>query len=54
MQMLIKPEQVDTLNNADAMIFQTEKQLNGGDKLSDEKKANSGCFRPLKLMIKGC
>ena len=32
-------EQVDTLNNADAMIFQTEKQLNEfGDKLSDEKK----------------
>ena len=32
-------EQVDTLNNADAMIFQTEKQLNEfGDKLSDDKK----------------
>ena len=32
-------DQVDTLNNADAMIFQTEKQLNEfGDKLSDEKK----------------
>ncbi|MEC8211437.1 MAG: molecular chaperone DnaK [Bacteroidota bacterium] len=32
-------EQVDTFNNADAMIFQTEKQLNEfGDKLSDEKK----------------
>ncbi|MEE3019693.1 MAG: molecular chaperone DnaK [Bacteroidota bacterium] len=32
-------EQVDTFNNADAMIFQTEKQLNEfGDKLSDDKK----------------
>ena len=32
-------EQVDTLNNADAMIFQTEKQLSEfGDKLSDHKK----------------
>ena len=32
-------DQVDTLNNADAMIFQTEKQLTEfGDKLSDEKK----------------
>jgi molecular chaperone DnaK len=32
-------EQVDTLNNADAMIFQTEKQLSEfGDKLSDDKK----------------
>jgi molecular chaperone DnaK len=32
-------EQVDTFNNADAMIFQTDKQLNEfGDKLSDEKK----------------
>lgn len=32
-------EQVDTLNNADAMIFQTEKQLKEfGDKLSDDKK----------------
>ncbi|MFL2584409.1 MAG: molecular chaperone DnaK [Flavobacteriaceae bacterium] len=32
-------EQVDTLNNADAMIFQTEKQLKDfGDKLSDDKK----------------
>ena len=32
-------EQVDTFNNADAMIFQTEKQLNEfDDKLSDEKK----------------
>ncbi len=32
-------EQVDTLNNADAMIFQTEKQLNEfGDKLSEDKK----------------
>ena len=32
-------EEVDTLNNADAMIFQTEKQLNEfGDKLSDDKK----------------
>ena len=31
--------QVDTLNNADAMIFQTEKQLTDfGDKLSDDKK----------------
>ena len=32
-------DQVDTLNNADAMIFQTEKQLTDfGDKLSDDKK----------------
>ena len=32
-------EEVDTLNNADAMIFQTEKQLTEfGDKLSDDKK----------------
>ena len=32
-------EQVDTLNSADAMIFQTEKQLKEfGDKLSDDKK----------------
>jgi len=32
-------EQVDTLNNADAMIFQTEKPLKEfGDKLSDDKK----------------
>ena len=32
-------EQVDTLNNADAIIFQTEKQLKEfGDKLSDDKK----------------
>ena len=32
-------EQVDILNNADAMIFQTEKQLKEfGDKLSDDKK----------------
>ena len=32
-------EEVDTLNNADAMIFQTEKQLSEfGDKLSDDKK----------------
>ena len=32
-------EQVDTLNNADAMIFQTEKQLSEfGDKLSEDKK----------------
>ena len=32
-------EQVDALNNADAMIFQTEKQLKEfGDKLSDDKK----------------
>ena len=32
-------DQVDTLNNADAMIFQTEKQLTEfGDKLSDDKK----------------
>ena len=32
-------EQVDTFNNADAMIFQTEKQLKEfGDKLSDDKK----------------
>ena len=32
-------ETVDKLNNADAMIFQTEKQLKEfGDKLSDEKK----------------
>ena len=33
-------EEVDVLNNADQMIFQTEKQLKEfGDKLSDEKKA---------------
>ncbi len=33
-------EQVDVLNNADQMIFQTEKQLKEfGDKLSDDKKA---------------
>ena len=32
-------EEADTLNNADAMIFQTEKQLKEfGDKLSDDKK----------------
>jgi molecular chaperone DnaK len=32
-------ESVDKLNSADAMIFQTEKQLNEfGDKLSDDKK----------------
>ena len=32
-------ETADTLNSADAMIFQTEKQLNEfGDKLSDDKK----------------
>ena len=32
-------EHVDTLNNADAMIFQTEKQLTEfGDKLSEDKK----------------
>ena len=32
-------EEVDVLNNADQMIFQTEKQLKEfGDKLSDEKK----------------
>jgi molecular chaperone DnaK len=32
-------EEVDVLNNADAMIFQTEKQLSEfGDKLSDDKK----------------
>ena len=32
-------EQVDTLNNADAMIFQTEKQLKEfSDRLSDDKK----------------
>ncbi|MGB0260490.1 MAG: molecular chaperone DnaK [Flavobacteriaceae bacterium] len=32
-------EQVDILNNADAMIFQTEKQLSEfGEKLSDDKK----------------
>jgi molecular chaperone DnaK len=32
-------EQVDILNNADSMIFQTEKQLNEfGDKLSNDKK----------------
>ena len=33
-------EEVDVLNNADQMIFQTEKQLKEfGDKLSDEKKS---------------
>ena len=33
-------EQVDKLNSADQMIFQTEKQLNEfGEKLSDDKKA---------------
>ena len=33
-------ETADKLNNADGMIFQTEKQLNEfGDKLSDDKKA---------------
>ncbi len=33
-------EEADVLNNADQMIFQTEKQLKEfGDKLSDEKKA---------------
>ncbi|MEK9530495.1 MAG: molecular chaperone DnaK [Flavobacteriaceae bacterium] len=33
-------EQADVLNNADQMIFQTEKQLKEfGDKLSDDKKA---------------
>jgi molecular chaperone DnaK len=33
-------EEVDKLNSADQMIFQTEKQLNEfGDKLSDDKKA---------------
>ena len=33
-------EEVDVLNNADQMIFQTEKQLKEfGDKLSEEKKA---------------
>lgn len=33
-------EMVDKINSADAMIFQTEKQLNEfGDKLSDDKKA---------------
>ncbi len=32
-------ETVDKLNSADAMIFQTEKQLKEfGDKLSDDKK----------------
>ena len=32
-------EEVDTLNSADAMIFQTESQLKEyGDKLSDDKK----------------
>ena len=32
-------ETADTLNSADAMIFQTEKQLSEfGDKLSDDKK----------------
>ena len=38
--MLIKrQETVDKINGADAMIFQTEKQLKEfGDKLSDEKK----------------
>jgi len=42
MQMLIKKvkEQVDKLNSADQMIFQTEKQLTEfGEKLSDDKKA---------------
>ncbi len=35
-----KKEQVEKLNEADAMIFQTEKQLKEfGDKLSDDKKA---------------
>ena len=32
-------EQVEKINAADAMIFQTEKQLKDyGDKLSDDKK----------------
>ena len=32
-------EEVDKINSADAMIFQTEKQLKEfGDKLSDDKK----------------
>ena len=46
-------EQVDTLNNADAMIFQTEKQLNEfGDKLSDEKKSQFRMlWRPLKRLM---
>ena len=35
-----KKEEVEKLNEADAMIFQTEKQLaEFGDKLSDDKKA---------------
>jgi molecular chaperone DnaK len=35
----IAKEKIDTLNEADAMIFQTEKQLKEfGDKLSDDKK----------------
>ena len=41
-------EQVDVLNNADQMIFQTEKQLKEfGDKLSDDKKA------PIETALEG-
>ena len=35
-----KKEEIDKLNEADAMVFQTEKQINEfGDKLSDEDKS---------------
>ena len=41
-------EQADVLNNADQMIFQTEKQLKEfGDKLSDDKKA------PIETALEG-
>lgn len=43
-------EEVDKLNSADQMIFQTEKQLKEfGDKLSDDKKAPiEAAFEELK------
>ena len=47
-------ETVDKLNSADAMIFQTEKQLKEfGDKLSDDKKkTNRGSLRAVKKIIR--
>ena len=47
-------ERIDTINQADALVFQTERQINElGDKLSAENKAKlEGKLTPLKDAIK--
>jgi len=51
----LKKEEIDTRNNADSLIYQTEKTINeAGDKLSeDDKKAITEKIDALKETLKG-